>query len=147
VRIERAGRADAPIALEHLLRLHTLRWEKRDEAGVLASDEIQAFQREAVPALAEHGLLRLYSLFIDERAASVYYALAHNGRAYLYLTGFDPLYDHESPGVVLMAHVMSEAVAEGCFEIDFLRGSEPYKYEWGAVDRWNLKRSIRASRD
>jgi CelD/BcsL family acetyltransferase involved in cellulose biosynthesis len=41
-----------------------------------------------------------------------------------------------------MAHVIDQAVAAGCREIDFLRGREPYKYEWSAVDRWNVKRSI-----
>ena len=25
----------------------------------------------------------------------------------------------------------------------FLRGQEPYKYEWGAIDRWNRRREFR----
>jgi len=35
------------------------------------------------------------------------------------------------------------AIAEGAREFHFLRGREAYKYEWGAVDRWNRRRSFR----
>ena len=47
--------------------------------------------------------------------------------------------------MILTAHAIEQAIAEGCREIDFLRGQEPYKYGWGAVDRWNVKRSMRRS--
>jgi CelD/BcsL family acetyltransferase involved in cellulose biosynthesis len=33
------------------------------------------------------------------------------------------------------------AIAEGAGEFHFLRGREAYKYEWGAVDRWNFRRA------
>ena len=34
-----------------------------------------------------------------------------------------------------MVHALIErALAAGNRRIDFLRGNEPYKYEWGAVD-------------
>jgi CelD/BcsL family acetyltransferase involved in cellulose biosynthesis len=143
LRISRAEGPEASDALEHLLRLHQARWHLRGEPGVMGSGAVQAFQREAVPRLQDAGLLRLYTLSIGDTVAAVYYALVSGSRAYAYLTGFDPDYDKESPGVLLMAHVIEEAVAAGCREIDFLRGQEPYKYGWGAVDRWNVKRSIR----
>jgi CelD/BcsL family acetyltransferase involved in cellulose biosynthesis len=143
VRIARAEGADAARAFEHLLRLHEARWRLRGEPGVLASDAVQTFHREALPRIEAAGLLRLYTLSIADTVAAVYYTLLSGSRAYLYLTGFNPEYDAESPGVLLMTHVIQEAVAEGCHEIDFLRGQEPYKYGWGAVDRHNLKRSIR----
>ncbi|MBA3517977.1 MAG: GNAT family N-acetyltransferase [Rhizobiales bacterium] len=142
VSIERAQGDEALDALEHLFRLHAARWALRGEAGVLAPHQVRSFQRDAVPGLEAAGLLRIHTLAIGDRVVAVYYALSQNSRFSVYLTGFDPDFDFESPGVVLLAHVIGEAVAEGCREIDFLRGQEPYKYEWGAVDRWNLKRSI-----
>lgn len=147
VSITRAGGDSAREGLEHLFRLHSARWELRGETGVLASDQVRSFQREAVPGLEQAGMLRIHVLAIGGRVVAAYYVLSHRGKAFLYLTGFDPDFDFESPGVILSAHVIDEAVAEGCTEVDFLRGQEPYKYGWGAVDRWNLKRSIRRAQN
>ena len=38
---------------------------------------------------------------------------------------------------------MTAAIEEGLRTFDFLRGAEPYKYRWGARDRWNLRRVLR----
>lgn len=47
-------------------------------------------------------------------------------------------YDHRrrelSPGMVLMAECIRIAAEEGCTTFDFLRGTEAYKYRFGAVD-------------
>jgi len=130
-------------ALEHLFRLHRIRWESRGGPGVLAPDPVRAFQRDAAPALLSAGLLRLYTLSIGGVVAAAQYELAHGPRVHVYLTGFDPAFHHESPSMILLAHAIEQAAAEGRREVDFGRGQEPYKYEWGAVDRFNLKRSIR----
>jgi CelD/BcsL family acetyltransferase involved in cellulose biosynthesis len=141
--IERAG-ADATLdALDHLIRLHGLRWRDQGEAGVLAPEPVRAFQRDAVPQLTEAGMLRLYTLTISGEVVAAYYGLARGPWTCAYLTGFDPSWEFEAPLTVLMAHALQEAIAEGCREIDLLRGGEAHKYGWGATDRWNLKRSIR----
>jgi hypothetical protein len=41
------------------------------------------------------------------------------------------------------AHAIEQALREGAREFHFLRGQEAYKYGWGAVDRWNQRRSFR----
>ena len=41
--------------------------------------------------------------------------------------------------MILMAHVIQAALAEGAATFHFLRGREGYKYSWGAVDRWNQR--------
>jgi CelD/BcsL family acetyltransferase involved in cellulose biosynthesis len=146
VRIDRADAASAQRHLAQLERLHGARWDRKAEPGVLASPAVRGFQREAVPQLASAGMLRLYTLSIGETVAAAYYGLTHGMRTYAYLTGFDPDFDSESPVTVLMAHALQNALAEGCREIDMLRGREPYKYQWGAVDRCNVKRSIRHAR-
>jgi CelD/BcsL family acetyltransferase involved in cellulose biosynthesis len=143
VRIDRADASSAQQHLAHLERLHGARWDRKAEPGVLASPIVRSFQRDAVPQLASAGMLRLDCLSIGDKVAAAYYGLTHGMRTYAYLTGFDPDFDSESPVTVLMAHAFQSALAEGCREIDMLRGGEPYKYQWGAVDRRNVKRSIR----
>jgi CelD/BcsL family acetyltransferase involved in cellulose biosynthesis len=128
---------------QELLRLHGARWERRGEAGVLADDAVQRFHADAIAPLGEAGLLRLFLLRIEGVTAGAYYGFHHGTRAYAYLGGFDPAFTFESPGTVLMGHAIEQALSEGAHEFHFLRGQEPYKYEWGAVDRWNQRRSFR----
>ncbi|MFH1623810.1 MAG: GNAT family N-acetyltransferase [Pseudomonadota bacterium] len=59
----------------------------------------------------------------------------------LYNSGYDPTYSYLSPGIVLVAHLIREAIACGRSEFDFLRGREPYKYRFGARDS-NIYRMV-----
>jgi CelD/BcsL family acetyltransferase involved in cellulose biosynthesis len=143
VAVARAVGADVAEALEHLIRLHAGRWDSRGEGGVLSDPRVVAFHREAAPRLEAAGLLRLHTLHIAGTAVAALYGLRHGDRAYSYLTGFDPAYAFESPGVILLGHVIAQALAEGAREFHFLRGREAYKNEWGAIDRVNRRRTFR----
>ena len=143
VRIARAEGDMVPAAFEDMVRLHGARWTSRGAPGLLRSEAVLGFHREVLPLLDRAGLLRFYTLAIDKRVVATHYGLMAGGSAHVYMTGFDPDYAFASPGAILAAHAIEDAMREGCREIDFLRGREPYKYEWGAEDRWNLKRSIR----
>jgi CelD/BcsL family acetyltransferase involved in cellulose biosynthesis len=140
--IEKAARCDVGRCLDHLFRLHGLRWRSQGEAGVLADEAVQRFHRDAAPALAADGLLRLFTLSMEGQVVAVYYGFHHGDRDYAYLSGFDPTFEFESPGTLIMAHAMAEAIREGAREFHFLRGREAYKYSWGALDRWNHRRTI-----
>jgi CelD/BcsL family acetyltransferase involved in cellulose biosynthesis len=135
--------SDGRELLAELIRLHGICWESRGEPGVLADPQVRDFHRNALPRLAEAGLARLYALRIGGDTAAVYYGFLRGGDAYAYVSGFDPAFAHESPGTLLIAHAIEEAIAEGAREFHFLRGDEAYKYGWGAVDRWNQRRLIR----
>jgi CelD/BcsL family acetyltransferase involved in cellulose biosynthesis len=143
VRIDKAAEADAGAFLEVLSLLHGARWQSRGEAGVLADDRVRQFQRAALPRLLSAGVARCYVLRIADAAAAVHYGFLHRERAYVYLTGFDPDFAFESPGVLLLAHAVEQAFREGARAFHFLRGPEAYKYRWGASDRWNRRRSFR----
>jgi CelD/BcsL family acetyltransferase involved in cellulose biosynthesis len=142
-RITRARGADLPAAFDALVRLHASRWQARGENGVLSDARVRAFHAKALPRLDEAGLLRLYTLSFDGTVAAAFYGFCRGGHGYSYLTGFDPAFAFESPGALLLAHAVTEAMADGAQEFHFLRGREAYKYEWGAVDRWNRRRSFR----
>jgi CelD/BcsL family acetyltransferase involved in cellulose biosynthesis len=129
--------------LQELFRLHAARWMSRGQSGVLASKAIQRFHETALPALISYGLSRLYGLCIGNRMVGAYYGMQRGERAYAYLTGFDPAFAHESPGTVLIGHAIEQAAQQGAREFHFLRGREPYKYEWGGRDCWNVRLELR----
>lgn len=123
-----------------LIRLHGARWESRCQSGVLADRRLHEFHAEAIPRLLRAGLARLYLLRIGGEPAAVYYGFVHRRSSYAYLTGFDPGFAYESPGSLLLAHAIEQAMGEGVREVHFLRGREAYKYGWGVKDRANLRR-------
>ncbi len=144
VRVERAGReVGVGEALDVLFALHALRWEARDEAGVLADARVRAFHRAAAPGLLAEGALRLEVLRVGGRAAAAHLSLLCEGRLLHYLTGFDPALEAVRPGTLLLGHLIREAIEEGRRELHFLRGAEGYKYAWGGVDRMNVGRRLR----
>jgi len=138
-----ADRSSVLELLNALARLHCACWQSRGEHGVLTDPRVLEFHAQAVVGLNEARMLRLYALLIANQIAAVHYGFLHRERAYVYLTGFDPAYAFESPGTILMGHAIEEAVQEGAREFHFLRGREPYKYRWGATDRWNRRRVFR----
>ena len=54
--------------------------------------------------------------------------------SFLYNAGMDPSAAEVSPGVTGTALYLENRLAAGRRRFDFLRGNEPYKYEWGARD-------------
>ncbi|HEY8564637.1 MAG TPA: GNAT family N-acetyltransferase [Beijerinckiaceae bacterium] len=129
--------------LDELFRLHALRWRERGEPGVLADEKVQRFHRRALPGLIGAGLARALVARFGNEVGGAYYGFADHDRAYAYLGGFDPAFAYESPGTLLVGHAIEDAVSAGCTEFHFLRGQEAYKYEWGAVDRWNQRWTLR----
>ena len=143
--IETATPASLAPMLADLERLHQSRWTAGGQPGVFADPAVGRFHAEAAPLLLQAGLLRLQALRVGGSVAAVCYALLPaQGRILFYLTGFDAGHAALSPGTLLLAAMLEQAIAEGRHEADFLRGNEAYKYAWGGVDRHN--QSVRLTR-
>lgn len=132
---ERVGPDNFDASFSDLVRLHTARWNGRDEPGVLKDPAVERFHREAARRLLRAGLLRQYVLRLDRRVIAAYYGFHARGRSYYYLSGFEPAYRQLSPGMLIVGHAVEQAAAEHAVEFDFLRGQESYKYVWGANDQ------------
>ncbi len=122
-------------ALADLFRLHGKRWRARGQTGVLAPPRRQRFHQEVCRAFLWRGWLRLWTLRCDGQAACVLLCYCYAGRYYFFIGGFEPELIRWSVGTCLFARVLQQAIEEGAYEFDFLRGSEEYKYRFGAVDR------------
>ena len=138
--------AEASDMLETLFTLHAARWRRRGQAGVFADPAVRRFHRQAVPALARTGLLRLYALRREADGAilAVLYGMAAKRRFYYYIGGFDPDLAPLGLGTLLIAGAIEAAMREGAVLFDFLRGGESYKYRWGAADQQTFFRRLRA---
>jgi len=121
--------------LDAFIDLHQKRW---GEDGLFpdtpGGENSRTFFRRLFELAGEDGPVRLTFLTAGERriAAGVHFETKDG---YLYFNaGVDPDARDLSPGVVMVAKYMERALEEGRRRIDFLRGNEPYKYEWGAQD-------------
>ena len=124
-------------AFETLVDLHSRRWQNKGEAGVLSDQRVLGHHREALPLLAEAGLLRLFKLSLGDAILGVLYGLADaphvsEPRLYLYLIGFDERFAEFSPGSLLLQEAWLYAKEHGFQKVDLLRGGEGYKQLWGA---------------
>ena len=134
VKFEKATSENCGSFLDQLFKLHSARWSEKG-GGVLAETDLQQFHSRAVNAFARGGFLRMYRFRIGSEIAGVLYAFANERATFFYLSGFDPKFEKLSPGALMIGHAIREAMAEGNRAFDFLRGSEPYKYHWGACDQ------------
>lgn len=137
--VETAIGATLDESFDTLLALHAARWNPRGERGVLADPAVRAFHREAVRELDRAGLLRLRVARLEGMAVAVLYGFRWMSRDYYYLGGFDPAHARLGPGKLVIAEAIEDAVRSNSVSFDFLRGREPYKYRWGATDRWNVE--------
>jgi CelD/BcsL family acetyltransferase involved in cellulose biosynthesis len=125
------------------VRLHLMRLELQHKPTSLRQQNVQRFHREAARALLERGLLRLTVFKVNQRPAAAFYGFKAGRRTFFYLSGFDPALAQLSPGMLVIGQAIEAAVREGCSSFDFLRGQEPYKYKWGALDSLTCRRRLR----
>jgi Acetyltransferase (GNAT) domain len=125
-----------PLAdLDEFIDLHQRRWGADglfpDTAGGAQS---RVFFRRLFELFGPSGPLRLSFLTVGDRriAASVHFET--EDAILYYNAGIDPDARKLSPGVLLVERLVRLALETGRSRFDFLRGNEPYKYEWGAVD-------------
>jgi CelD/BcsL family acetyltransferase involved in cellulose biosynthesis len=108
-----------------LFRLHRARWGKRG-SGALA-ERRAAFHRDFAPVALERGWLRLWLAEAGGEPVAAWYGFRFGGVESYYQSGRDPAWDRWSVGLVLLAHTIREAMADGLREYRLLRGGENYK--------------------
>ena len=141
----RRAEAAGPVALERsanpiddldaFIDLHQKRWGAE---GLFPPTKGGAASRRFFAGLFEDctpsGIVDLSFLSVGGRRIAAGVTFDDGEAVYYYNAGVDPDARELSPGVVMVACYIQRAIELGRTRLDFLRGNEPYKYEWGAVD-------------
>jgi CelD/BcsL family acetyltransferase involved in cellulose biosynthesis len=141
----RRAEAAGPVALEPSLDfaadldafvdLHQKRWGGE---GLFPPTEGGSASRRFFAGLFEDcaptGILELRFLTVGGRRIAAGVTFDDGATIYYYNAGVEPEARELSPGVVMVACYVQRAIELGRTRLDFLRGDEPYKYTWGAVD-------------
>jgi CelD/BcsL family acetyltransferase involved in cellulose biosynthesis len=126
----------APLSdLDDFIELHQRRW---GTDGLFpptpGGDCSRRFFRHLFRHFGPDGAAKLTRLTIGGRLVASGIHFDDGERIGYYNAGVDPDARDLSPGVVMVACYVQDAIRSGRRAIDFLRGNESYKYEWGAVD-------------
>lgn len=105
------------------------------KAGFFRKEPMREFFRELAREFAEEGIFRLHMLQVGGRPGAATISLVHGREWGLYNSAFDPTLRLLAPGMVQVGQLIETAASEGHTVFDLLRGDEPYKYRFGAVDR------------
>jgi CelD/BcsL family acetyltransferase involved in cellulose biosynthesis len=136
VRFRRTRRLEeVPADLLTLFRLHDARWAERPESSALADPEIRTFHLEFATAAFERGWLRLVVMEVDDEPIAALYGWLIGGRWSYYQAGFDPAWSRDSPGFLLLAETIRQAIEEGATEYDMLMGDEGFKRRFATSSR------------
>jgi CelD/BcsL family acetyltransferase involved in cellulose biosynthesis len=121
--------------LDVFIDLHQKRW---GADGLFpptkGGDQSRVFIRRLFELFGPDGGLGLTFLTVGDRliASGIHFDTADG--LLFYNAGIDPDARDLSPGVVMTWAYIRRSLERGIRRFDFLRGDEPYKYEWGAVD-------------
>jgi CelD/BcsL family acetyltransferase involved in cellulose biosynthesis len=123
--------------LEILIRLHLARWRKDGLPGTMARPGFAEFLRDICGNPTMGLTCRLHVLQHEGRPAAALLAFYWGQSALYYQAGWDPESPLSglSPGVVLMAASIRDAIQSGLSYYEFLRGDEAYKSRWTQTHR------------
>jgi hypothetical protein len=125
-------------AVDTFIALHQARWGEeglfpRTEGGTRS----RRFLHRMAALEAQEGAasqLQLGQLEVGDRLLFATVGFDDGSTCYFYNAGMAPGARALAPGVIGTAAYIRDRQAAGRRRFDFLRGNEPYKYEWGAVD-------------
>lgn len=117
-------------AFERFLQLHESRWASIGGSELSGHPRLASFQRDVVRAMTDTGLLRFDELWIEGECRSSIYGFDDGCTFFNYNVAYDQEWAKLNVGLVLLELSISGASERGNSVYDFLRGEEPYKFDW-----------------
>jgi CelD/BcsL family acetyltransferase involved in cellulose biosynthesis len=122
--------SELPLAMDSLGKLSQKRWPAEGLATSFDNSRFVAFHREMAALALERDWLRFYQLKVADQVIAASYGFRYRDVFYGYQTGFDLDWGRYSPGRLIIAHVIQEAIKEQTHELDMLGGTHEYKFSW-----------------
>lgn len=120
-------------AYETFRELHTRRLNSTGKPGMFADPQFEQFIESVVYEFASEGRCEIVLAKHEGRPIAAQLYFVSNLGFQLYNSGYDPDAMQMEPGHLLFTAMTQRAIKRGDPCVDFLRGNEPYKEFWGAV--------------
>jgi CelD/BcsL family acetyltransferase involved in cellulose biosynthesis len=125
----RTSTTDAEIAprLEEFFGQHIARWGRTPTPSLFLDPRNREFYRELTTALSGRGWLHFSMIELNGRPLAFHYGFDYNGAILWYKPSFDIAHASRSPGMVLLRHLIGDAIKRQRRELDFTIGDEAFK--------------------
>ncbi len=122
-----------------LFEFHCERWANTKSPSRFSNLEDRQHALDAARSLFKCNLLHLTYLSFNNEIISVEFAMKDDKKIYLYNTGYSNKYKKYSVGNIMLYKLIIDACKEGFDILDFTRGGENYKKQWGTLQKYNVK--------
>jgi CelD/BcsL family acetyltransferase involved in cellulose biosynthesis len=102
-----------------------------------ADGSVRALLLDALTDLVPAGLALIWEFVRDGKVVGSFINLCDDRAFYQYLGALEPELANFGIGKIATGEAIRQSIAAGRACYDFTRGSEPYKYWYGAVDRFS----------
>jgi CelD/BcsL family acetyltransferase involved in cellulose biosynthesis len=129
---------DVPAAVARWQELRVRQWQEqeKDLEPEHSTPRFGAFVTAAVESLMPLGRVAFWEFRREELLVGSYIGLLTERGYYLYLGGYDPAHAKLGIGKIAIGHGIRTSIDAGRTYYDFMMGAEPYKYWYGATDRF-----------
>lgn len=135
--------SDIDDAFANLRRLHSIRQDsKGEQSGSFQTTQYCEFHLALMQQALANQELRILQLKLDGQTIGIEYAFLSKGVLYFFQTGFDPEYQHLSPGHILMMQSIDLAIEDGATRLDLLMGDYEYKRTYAKQTRTTVALDI-----
>jgi len=99
------------------------------------TDRMRKQIKDSARAAFEEGWLQLVFLVVGNIKAAGYLNFDFDEKIWIYNSGINTVFENLSPGWVLLSWIINWSIEQGKTELDFMRGDETYKYQFGGIDQ------------
>jgi CelD/BcsL family acetyltransferase involved in cellulose biosynthesis len=121
--------------LEPFFEQHVRRWQGSGTPSLFEKDCHREFYERLTIELSCTGTLRFTEIRFGDRLAAAHYGFMDAGRFIWYKPTYEPALSELSPGVVLLARLVRQALEENARELDFTIGNEAFKDRYATRKR------------
>jgi CelD/BcsL family acetyltransferase involved in cellulose biosynthesis len=127
-------------SLQRLKQLHQTRWNALGYPGLFFDKRFEKFISAVSSEFLKNDWLWFKLLKLDDKVIAARLGYKFKGRVYDYLSGFDfrKFAAALRPGITLLYLMIRDAIHDKYRSVEFLRGSESYKFELSSVVLHNV---------
>ena len=132
----RLSKVSDPLEVESSLeKFFVLMRTSREAKHHFLTPAREQFFRRIAGEMSSIGVFKLFLLEQGGQPVAAAMCFDYGSARLLYNSGYDPAYSYYGVGLTLKALCLKDAIEDGMSYFDFLRGSEPYKYDLGGKDK------------
>jgi CelD/BcsL family acetyltransferase involved in cellulose biosynthesis len=128
------GQAEISAGLDAMFTMHQERWHSLGLPSVFDSELLRTFYRKISPLMLEREWLELTVMKLDGEIVAALFGFVFEHRYYCLVNSCGVRGFEEKAGNALMLARIESLIGRAT-EFNFLRGDQPYKYQWGGRDR------------